>query len=136
MMTYKDAMNTYGCDKPDLRFGLKQMLVTDIFVKSEFATFATVASSNGLIKAMFVPESLGQFSRKDTDSFIEVVKPHGGKGVAFYKTSKGERSGGIAKFITEEIEQKLFALSEEKGDGTWLFLLTITTLWPTPVLML
>ncbi|MGZ3787018.1 MAG: aspartate--tRNA ligase [Bacteriovorax sp.] len=121
MMTYKDAMNIYGCDKPDVRFGLKQMIVTDIFEDSEFATFATVAKARGLIKAMFVPEAMGQFTRKDTDAFIEVVRPHGGKGVAFYKLSKGERSTGISKFITEEIENKLFALSEVKGDGTWLF---------------
>ena len=121
MMTYQDAMNIYGCDKPDLRFGLKQMIVTDIFATSEFATFSTVAKSNGLIKAIFVPESMGQFTRKDTDGFVDVVKPHGGKGVAFYKLSKGERSTGISKFITDEIEAKLFSLSEEKGDGTWMF---------------
>lgn len=120
-MSFADAMKFYGCDKPDVRFGLKQMIVTDIFAGSAFTTFATVAGANGLIKAMFVPESMGQFTRKDTDAFIEVVKPHGGKGVAFYKLAKGERSGGIAKFITDEIESALFAQSEEKGDGTWLF---------------
>jgi aspartyl-tRNA synthetase len=121
MMSYAEAMNTYGCDKPDVRFALKQMNVTDIFLDSEFATFSTVAKAGGLIKGMFIPEQLGQFSRKDTDGFVEIVKPHGGKGVAFYKLSKGERSTGIAKFITEEIEKKLFARSEVVGDGTWLF---------------
>ena len=121
MMTFKDAMNLYGCDKPDVRFALKQMIVTDVFKTSEFATFKTVAEAGGLIKAMFVPESMGQFTRKDTDAFVEVVKPHGGKGVAFYKLSKGERSTGISKFITDDIEKQLFALSEVKGDGTWLF---------------
>lgn len=121
MMTFKDAMNIYGCDKPDVRFGLKQMIVTDVFKSSEFATFKTVAESGGIIKAMFVPESYGQFTRKDTDGFVEIVKPYGGKGVAFYKTSKGEKSTGISKFITDEIEKNLFAHSEEKGDGTWLF---------------
>ncbi len=125
MMTYQEAMTTYGCDKPDVRFGLKQLVVTEIFKNSEFATFSTVANSNGIIKAMFVPESVGQFTRKDTDAFVEIVKPHGGKGVAFYKLSKGERSTGISKFITEEIEAKLFqhleSLGEIKSDGTWLF---------------
>ena len=121
MMTYEKAMNIYGSDKPDARFGLKQMDVTAIFKDSEFATFSTVVNAAGLIKAMFIPESVGQFSRKDTDAFIEIVKPHGGKGVAFYKLSKGERTTGISKFITDEIERKLFALSEIQGDGTWLF---------------
>ncbi len=121
MMTYKDAMNFYGCDKPDLRFGLKQMIVTDIFKGSDFATFASVGNNGGIIKAMFVPETMGQFTRKDTDGFVEIVKPYGGKGVAFYKLSRGERSTGISKFITAEIEAALYALSPEKGDGTWLF---------------
>lgn len=121
MMTYADAMKIYGCDKPDVRFALKQMIVTDIFKDSEFTTFSAVAKSAGLIKAMFIPETMGQFTRKDTDAFVEVVKPHGGKGVAFYKLSKGERSTGISKFITPEIEKKLFELSEVQGDGTWLF---------------
>ncbi|MBP9680578.1 MAG: aspartate--tRNA ligase [Bacteriovorax sp.] len=121
MMTYKEAMDVYGCDKPDVRFGLKQMIVTEFFKDSEFATFSTVAKSGGLIKALFVPESMGQFTRKDTDSFVDIVKPHGGKGVAFYKISKGERSTGISKFITDDIEKKLFSLSELKEDGTWLF---------------
>jgi len=121
MMKYAEAMSLYGSDKPDTRFGLAHMIVTDIFKNSEFATFKTVAESNGLIKAMFVPESMGQFTRKDTDAFVEIVKPHGGKGVAFYKTSKGERSTGISKFITDEIEKNLFSLSSLKGDGTWLF---------------
>jgi aspartyl-tRNA synthetase len=121
ILKYKEAMNLYGSDKPDTRFKLKHMVVTDVFKNSEFATFKTVAEASGLIKAMFVPESMGQFTRKDTDSFVEIVKPHGGKGVAFYKTSKGERSTGISKFITDDIEKNLFNLSDVKGDGTWLF---------------
>lgn len=121
MMTYKEAMDLYGCDKPDTRFGLKHIIATDLFSNSEFTTFSTVAKNSGIIKGIFVPESMGQFTRKDTDSFVEIVKPHGGKGVAFYKTSKGERSSGIAKFITDDIEAKLFSLNTEKADGTWLF---------------
>ncbi len=121
MMKYADAMRLYGSDKPDTRFDLSHMIVTDVFKTSEFATFKTVAEDSGLIKAIFVPEAMGQFTRKDTDAFVEIVKPHGGKGVAFYKTSKGERSTGIAKFITDEIESKLFSMTDAKGDGTWLF---------------
>lgn len=121
MMTYKNAMENYGSDKPDLRFGLKHSIVTDLFSNSEFSTFKTVAEQKGMIKAIFVSESQGVFSRKETDKFVEIVKPHGGKGVAFYKKSKGERSGGISKFITDELELKLYEKSEESGDGTWLF---------------
>ncbi len=120
-MTYADAINHYGSDKPDVRFGLPHMNVTKLFENSDFATFKEVASNKGLVKAMFVKESLGSFSRKETDEWTEIVKPHGGKGVAFFKVTNGEFSGGIAKFVTKELHAELEKLSEEKGNGTWLF---------------
>jgi len=121
VMSYQTAMNDYGCDKPDLRFGLKQMIVTDLFTNSSFATFSTVAKDGGIIKALFVPETLGVLSRKQIDSFVSVVKPYGGKGVAWFKVTEKNFSGGISKFINDEIYQKLIELSEDKGDGIWLF---------------
>ncbi|MDD0853838.1 aspartate--tRNA ligase [Halobacteriovorax sp. GB3] len=121
VMSYDDAMRDYGCDKPDVRFGLKQYVVNDIFEGTDFGVFASVLKENGLIKTFFVPKSAGTFSRKDTDSFVEVVKPHGGRGVAFFKVEEGARSAGISKFVTDEIHEKLNALSSETGDGTWLF---------------
>lgn len=121
VMSYAQAMRDYGSDKPDLRFGLKQYIVNDIFAGTDFAVFANALKENGLVKTFFVPAANANFSRKDTDSFVEVVKPHGGKGVAFFKVDKGERSGGIAKFITDDIHAKLNALFSESGDGTWLF---------------
>lgn len=121
VMSYAEAMRDYGSDKPDLRFGLKQYIVNDIFAGTDFAVFANALKENGLVKTFFVPAANANFSRKDTDSFVEVVKPHGGKGVAFFKVDKGERSGGIAKFITDDIHAKLNALFPESGDGTWLF---------------
>lgn len=125
MMTYETAMNQYGCDKPDTRFGLKHVLVNECFNDSEFTTFKTILNQGGLIKGIFIPESLAQFTRKETDAFIEIVKPVGGKGVAFYKISNGERTTGISKFINDSIESKLFAklseVGEQKSDGTWLF---------------
>jgi len=120
MMDFKTAMDLYGSDKPDIRFGLKHMNVTDLFKDTEFGVFKDAVSS-GLIKTMFVPEKLGVFSRKMIDSFVEVVKPYGGKGVAWFKLEKNQRTGGISKYITEEIYKKLDSMSEEKGDGIWLF---------------
>ena len=121
MMPYNEALARYGSDKPDLRFGLEHKVVTDIFSETDFAVFSSVVKANGLIKAIFVPAANGNFSRKDTDALTEVVKPHGGKGVAFFKVSDGARSAGISKFITDEIYTKLTALEENSGDGTWMF---------------
>lgn len=122
---FNSAMEIYGSDKPDARFGLKHMNVTSLFKKSTFQTFVDVAEADGLIKAIFIPEALGTFSRKDTDFLVEVVKPYGGKGVAFFKNSEKELSGGISKFITLEILKSLEDLSlktnGESGKGTWFF---------------
>lgn len=120
-MTYDDAIKLYGSDKPDTRFGLKQMNVTNLFLNSDFATFKDVATKNGLVKAIFVAEKTGAFSRKDTDELTEIVKPHGGKGVAWFKVADGAFSGGISKFVTPELYQSLNSQSEEKGNGTWFF---------------
>ncbi|WP_372654890.1 aspartate--tRNA ligase [Halobacteriovorax sp.] len=121
MMSFNESMTRFGSDKPDLRFGLEHRVVTDIFKDSEFSVFSSVAKANGLVKAIFVPASMGTFSRKDTDALTEVVKPHGGKGVAFFKVNGEERSAGISKFITDDIYKELCSLEENAGDGTWLF---------------
>lgn len=121
VMSYSEAMRLYGSDKPDIRFGLEHLIVTDLFKESSFGTFSQIQASKGLIKAIFVPLTLGQFSRKDVDSFTNIVKPHGGKGVAWFKVNEGERTGGISKFITDEIYDSLSCEESNKGNGTWLF---------------
>src|SRR5690606_29663428 len=117
-MTYAEAMRDWGSDKPDMRFGLKHYDVTDLFADSEFSVFRSVADAKGLIKTFFVPSENGSFSRKDTDSFTDVVKPHGGKGVAFLKT---DAEGGIKKFVSDELKAKLMQTTESSGEGTFFF---------------
>jgi aspartyl-tRNA synthetase len=121
ILSYSEAMDKYGSDKPDLRFGLIQHTVTSLFEKSEFAVLSGPATNNGLIKTIFVPAENGTFSRKDTDGFVPIVKPHGGKGVAFFKVQDGARSAGISKFITDDIMSALEKVTGESGNGTWLF---------------
>jgi aspartyl-tRNA synthetase len=121
MLKYDEAMTKYGSDKPDLRFDLVQHDVTALFKDSSFGVLANPANQGGLIKTMFIPTAFGSFSRKDTDGFVGVVKPHGGKGVAFFKVEGDKRSAGISKFIDEEIMKKLERTTGYSGDGTWLF---------------
>ncbi|MFG1483261.1 aspartate--tRNA ligase [Halobacteriovorax sp. HFRX-2_2] len=124
VMHYNDAMRDYGSDKPDVRFGLKQHIVSELFKDTEFGVFKSAIESGGMVKTMFVPASMGTFSRKILDGFVDVVKPHGGKGVAFFKVEEGKASGGISKFITDDVLASLSNLSDLDGDaanGTWLF---------------
>lgn len=124
-MSFHEAMERFGSDKPDLRFGLEHMNVTDLFKQSEFKVFNDIAAQNGLIKAIFLPSSVSSMSRKDTDALTNVVKPYGGKGVAFFKNADGELSGGISKFVSAEIltklNKKLSTIGEKETQGTWLF---------------
>jgi aspartyl-tRNA synthetase len=121
-ISYDEVMRDYGSDKPDVRFGLKQKIVTDIFKTSNFATFSEVANSkNGMVKAMFVPTSMGTLARKDIDALVEVVKPYGGKGVAWFKVESSQVTGGISKFIDSNLLSALYEKSPEKGDGLWFF---------------
>lgn len=117
-MSYDEAIRDWGSDKPDVRFGLKHYDVTDLFADSEFSVFKTVADAKGLIKTFFVPTESATFSRKDTDGFTDIVKPHGGKGVAFLKT---DAEGGIKKFVSDELKAKLIERCEVTGEGTFLF---------------
>ena len=119
VMNYQDAMNDYGSDKPDLRFGLKHHNVGEIFAESDFKLFQETFKNSGLVKAIFVPESMGSLTRKEIDALVDVVKPYGGKGVAWFKSQGAEVSGGISKFITPEIHAKFASI--ETGDGLWLF---------------
>jgi aspartyl-tRNA synthetase len=121
-VTYEDVMRDYGSDKPDVRFALKQMVVTDLFKESAFTTFAEVAASKyGMVKATFIPVSMGNLARKDIDALAEIVRPYGGKGVAWLKVEKNQASGGISKFFNPHMLNNLYEKSIEKGDGLWLF---------------
>lgn len=123
-MSYEDAIAVYGTDKPDTRFGLEHHIVTSIFTGSEFKVFSELEEKGGIVKAMFLPSSVTTPSRKVLDGYTKIVEPYGGKGVAFFKTENGERSGGISKFISDDMYTKLSGQlsSEENLDGVWLFI--------------
>lgn len=121
-ISYDEVMRDYGSDKPDVRFALKHMVVTDLFKTSAFTTFSEVAAhKGGLIKAIFIPTKMGTLARKDIDALVEIVKPYGGKGVAWFKVENNQVSGGVSKFIDANLLNALYEKSAEKGDGLWLF---------------
>jgi aspartyl-tRNA synthetase len=98
-MTYALAMDEYGSDAPDLRFGLKLVNLTDIVAKTEFKVFAEAVQSGGMVKAIRVPGG-GVFSRKELDELTEVVKIYGAKGMAWVKVQPDGWQSPIAKFFT------------------------------------
>ena len=121
-MAYAEAMNRYGSDKPDTRFAIELVELTDIFTASTFKVFASVASGGGTIKAINAKGAAALFSKEQLKKWEEWVKTEfGAKGLAYIKWSTGgEWESPIVKFFSDA-EKK--ALAERMGfvEGDVLF---------------
>ncbi|WP_193790076.1 aspartate--tRNA ligase [Paenibacillus beijingensis] len=115
-ITYADAMNKYGSDKPDLRFGLEIEDITDIVSASDVKVFANVAASGGVVKALNA-KGCASWSRKELDDLQPFAARYGGKGLAWITVKDGEWRGPIVKFLKpEEIAALTERLNVEDGD--------------------
>jgi len=121
-MPYSEAMNRFGSDKPDLRFGLELVELTDIFTASQFKVFASVASGGGVIKALNAKGAAALLGKEQLKKWEEWMKTEcGAKGLAYVKWSVGgEWESPIVKFFSDA-EKK--ALAERMGfaEGDVLF---------------
>lgn len=99
-ISYEDAMNRYGSDKPDLRFGMELIELSDVFAASEFSVFANAIKNGGCIKAICVTGG-ADLSRSQIDAYTAVAKSEGAGGLAYITfTDEGVKSP-IAKFLSE-----------------------------------
>jgi len=116
-MSYDEAMSRYGSDKPDTRFGLELVDVSEIVKHSSFKVFAGAVANGGQVKAINVKGAASTYSRKDIDALAEFVAHYGAKGLAWLKVEEGGLKGPIAKFFTEEERSGLIeTLMAEDGD--------------------
>lgn len=115
-LTYDVAMDKYGLDKPDLRFGLELTDISDIVQNTGFKVFADVVKKGGMVKALNA-KGCADFSRKDIDDFTAFVAIYKAKGLAWIKVKDNEWQSPIAKFFSEE-EKKQMAekINMEKDD--------------------
>jgi len=115
-MNYSEAMERYGTDKPDTRFGMELHTITDIVKESEFKVFRSAIEAGGVIKSMVVKGG-ADISRKDIDGLTDYIGDFGAKGLAWMKMNEGELQSSIAKFFTAEIKKQLIReCSIEEGD--------------------
>jgi len=116
-MTYRDAMERYGSDRPDTRFGLTLLDVSEVFSASEFKVFAGALSSGGAIKAINAAGA-GDWSRGRIDALNQAAIDAGAKGLAWVAfTSEGEVKSPVAKFFTDaEMEALKAAAGVSAGD--------------------
>lgn len=120
-MAYEEAMNRYGSDKPDTRFGLELVNVSEIVKDSGFKVFASTVAGGGQVKAINVKGAAAKYSRKDIDALTEFVARYGAKGLAWLKVESDGLKGPIAKFFSDDEAAALKATLEAVGGDLLLF---------------
>lgn len=115
-LSYEEAMGSYGCDKPDLRFGLKIKDITSIGNKSDFKVFKSAVESGGKIKGLNA-KGCSKFSRKDIDDLTASLADCGAKGLAWFKVEKDGLNSSITKFFDQDLQDEISKqLDAEEGD--------------------
>lgn len=118
-MTYKDAIETYGSDKPDLRFDMKMVDVTDCFKSCGFGIFKSIVEKGGLIKGMLIPGKAEEMSKNYIQNELigKVIPKLGGKGMAWMKHLNGKLESNIVQFFSEDEQSDIKAkLNAKDGD--------------------
>ena len=113
-MSYNEAMDKYGCDKPDLRFGYELKNITEVFKNSEFNAFKTTYDNGGLIKCLKIDGASDDYSKKGISKLEKFVKSHGAKGLAWFKYENSAFDSPIAKFLSQGEISDLMSLLEIK----------------------
>ena len=115
-MTWKEAMNRFGSDKPDTRFGLELCDLSDLVKDCGFGVFSGAVADGGSVRGIRVPGG-ASMTRKEIDSLTDFVKTYGAKGIAWYKDTAPQPTSSFAKFLTQdEVLSILERMSAEEGD--------------------
>ncbi|MGT3717162.1 aspartate--tRNA ligase [Staphylococcus aureus] len=116
-MTYKEAMRRYGSDKPDTRFEMELIDVSQLGRDMDFKVFKDTVENDGEIKAIVAKGAAEQYTRKDMDALTEFVNIYGAKGLAWVKVVEDGLTGPIGRFFeTENVETLLKLTGAEAGD--------------------
>ena len=118
--SHKEVVERYGTDKPDLRFGMELVDVSDIFEKSEFRVFQSALESGGVIKCILAP-GCAEYSRKEVDALTESAKALGAKGLATLAVSPDGLRGTAAKFVKPEEAEAIQARTGARAGDLILF---------------
>ena len=121
-MPYAEAMDRFGSDKPDLRFGVELKDLSDIVKNSSFNAFSSTVQNGGLVKAVVAPNANEKFSRKVISEYEEYVKTYfGAKGLAYIKLTADGITSPITKFLSED-EMKAIIDKTEAKTGDVIFI--------------
>lgn len=116
-MTYKDAMERYGSDKPDIRFGMEICDISELVKDCDFGVFKGAIENGGSVRGIVAKNAASKLTRKEIDKLTEYVKGIGAKGLAFVRWVEDKPTCSFAKFMAEgQLENILAAMGAEKGD--------------------
>ena len=126
-MTYKEAMEYYGTDRPDLRFDMKLKDISDIAKTSSFSVFTKAIEAGGIVKGLCIPAGSEKYSRSDIEKTLtEFVCDYGAKGLAWSKVKKENDRfgfiGGLAKFFSDEQIRQIVERSGAKDGDLLIFI--------------
>jgi len=119
-VTYSEAMERFGLDRPDMRFGMELKDVSDVFSSSGFKLFAEKVKQGDKVKAVKVSDGAG-FSRKELDQLGQEVAAYGAKGMAWAKLKDGEWQSSLAKFLSQSERERINLILDMKNGDLALF---------------
>ncbi|CAI3504878.1 aspartate--tRNA ligase [Enterococcus cecorum] len=115
-MTYDEAMNRYGSDKPDTRFDMELVDISEVVKDIDFKVFQMALQNGGVVKALNTKGAADKYSRKDMDNLGQFAGQYGAKGLAWLKVEADGLKGPIAKFLGDATEKIVAATNAEVGD--------------------
>ncbi|MEG0292823.1 aspartate--tRNA ligase [Enterococcus sp.] len=115
-ISWQDAMNRYGSDKPDTRFDMELIDLSETVKDIDFKVFQMALSNGGVVKALNAKGAAAKYSRKDMDNLGTFVAQYGAKGLAWLKVEEDGLKGPIAKFLVEATDDIIAATNAEVGD--------------------
>ena len=116
-LPYWEAMDRFGSDKPDTRFGLELCEISDLVANSNFKVFASIVKNGGTVRGINVKGGVDKFARRELDALVEYVKQYGAKGMAWISVKENELQSPIVKFFTEEETKAILdRMGAEVGD--------------------
>ena len=120
-MTFADAMNKYGSDKPDTRFGMLIEDISDWADKTDFVVFKSAIADGGAVKAIVAKNAASVYTRKKIDNLTEYAKGIGAKGLAYIRWADEEPNCSFAKFLKDgELEALIEQLGAQQGDVVFI----------------
>ncbi len=120
-MTWKESMERFGNDKPDIRFGLELVNLNETVQDVDFMVFQSALNNGGHVKGINVKNQASNFSRKSIDQLTDIAKRYKAKGLAWLKVNGQKAEGPIAKFFTEENLSKLLLKMDAQDNDLLLF---------------